>query len=254
MMLVSNRGAANMSRLTFKLKAKNNDPVELSDFGDFSKCLADVIKRIHRARHRDGAPLDLRITELAVGSAICTVSSNSDSLFSDTEQVLNSIRFLERPKLGITTDDLRAIKKLHRPLENKTQMIMVADTPIDERLARGCDYLIAHIPRSLGQVIGKLDGLNIHKANFFRIYPEGSNRGAKGFFPDSKYDAVYKCLGKRVRVEGMIHRDPDDRGIDQITNVTHIEEIAEEDSLPGFQQLIGLFADDPIDFSAGWRK
>ncbi len=151
---------------------------------------------------------------------------------------LGAIRDRRELPIRLTAEDVRSLKKLADPLKSNTTQILVGDIPIDTEFTAGCDLILLNAPRSLGQAIGRLEGLNTHDQYFFRIYPTGTNRGAQCFFAQEKYDEVYANMRKRVRVEGLIHRDPDGIGIDRITEISLIESLPEDSQLPTMASLL----------------
>jgi len=127
---------------------------------------------------------------------------------------------------------LRRFRALADCLASETAFIEIADTVIDEEFRAACDKRILKSPQSYGSAIGRLDGVNVHDRKFFRLYPEGQDRGVECFFAEQLYVKVLEAMRKRVQVQGLIQRDPDGVGIDQIRQVQEVRIIPESKDLP----------------------
>lgn len=246
-----------MSSLNFRLIARDGGSVELADFSDFMEKLNDVLRIVYRSTNAgSGAPPKYEIYRLEVGSACCGVQSSGsggmciDSFVATTE----AIRSKTIPPIRLTSADARNFKKLADTLsKNVASILLNEELPIDSQFVLGCEWLIESSPKSYGEAIGRLESLNLHNAKKFRIYPVGVDRGAECFFPDEMQDRVLSLVTKRVRVSGLIHRDPDGVGIDRITEVRSIDPLLEDTQLPKLRDLIGLFAECPVNIAAGWE-
>lgn len=243
-----------MSILTFKLTDKSGGACDFADLSNFSTRLTDVLRRVHRAEFAAGQLPRYRVARMEIGSALLGVTSEGLSIANFLETVV-SIRKMERPRLPYTGDDIRAFRGLTDPLESHTKTIELNDEiPLDEAFRVACDYLLEHVPKSFGQAIGRNDGLNIHNKKYFRLYPEGVDRGAECYFADDYLDKVKASIGKRIRVEGLIHRNPDGTGLDRITSIRSLEIIPESHELPPLSSLFGMFSGNPVDLCRGWEN
>lgn len=243
-----------MSTLTFKLTDKSNGACDFADLADFSAKLTESLRRVHRTEVAKGKLPRFRIRRLEIGSAVVGLSGDAFSIEGFVETVV-SIRNRQRPRLPFTGDDIRVLRSMADPLDSHTKSIEInGQVPIDDQFRSGCDYLLDHVPKSFGQAIGRNDGLNIHAQKYFRIYPEGVNRGAQCYFPAEFMDTVLGSIGKRVRVEGLIHRNPDGTGVDRITDLRALEVIPESADLPPLSSLFGMFANTSLDLCKGWEN
>ena len=73
-------------------------------------------------------------------------------------------------------------------------------------------------------------------------------------FGDDLYEKVLQNIGKRVRVDGLVHRNADSPTVDRITDVRSIESLPDSNELPSLTSLMGLFQDCPIDVGSGWDE
>lgn len=243
-----------MSVLTFKMTDKSGGACDFADLADFSSRLMEALRRVHRAEFPHGVLPRYRIARLETGSAIVGISCDGGSIASFVATVM-SIRRRERPHLPTTGDDIRALRALTDTLDSQTKSIFLNESlPIDQDFRTACEFLLDHFPKSYGQAIGRNDGVNIHHRKYLRIYPEGIDRGAQCYFPDEYLERVLASIGKRIRVEGLVHRNPDGTGIDRITDVTALEVLPESHELPSLTSLFGMFADNPIDLCKGWES
>ncbi|MGB7328204.1 MAG: hypothetical protein WBD31_25235, partial [Rubripirellula sp.] len=102
-----------------------------------------------------------------------------------------------------------------------------------------------------------LDGLNVHARNFFRLYPEGQDRGVECSFDPSLFKVVHAAVGHRVRVSGLIVRDPNGVTISSVGKVTEVTTLPPASELPPLSSLFGLFKNSPIDrevSKSGWAS
>jgi len=245
-----------MKSLIFKLNGKGGAPVDLEDFSVFSTALQEVLRRTYRSIEPTANLPRYKIQKLEIGSAICECGSDTSGevVFDNVLEAVQAIRHKNTPRFKFTSNDLRAYKKLTGPLASYTESIELSDVPIDQAYREGCEWLLANAPHSVGQSIGRLEGVNIHKQKFFRIYPEGIDRGAECYYPESLHSKVLSSIGKRVCVEGLVHRDPDGIGLDRITKIKEITVLPENDEVPSLMRLFGLFQEQPVDVAAGWGE
>lgn len=244
-----------MGTLNFKLNAKSGKSVDFSDFSDFSGKLNEALRRVHRSLDSSGRIPRYEVYQVEIGSIGCGIQSTGPGaiclkLFAETAE---AIRSKTRPPINMTSADARAFRKLADCLDSHIESIVVnEEIPIDTKFVAGCEWLITSAPKGHGEAIGRLEALNVHNAKSFRIYAEGNDRGAECFFPDDFQSKVLSLVTKRVRVAGLVHRDPDGIGIDRITNIQSIELVPENDELPKLSDLLGLFKDSPVNVAAGW--
>ena len=248
-----------METLSFYLKGKETDAFDFADMAEFTASLSEALRRVHRVIEPGTGKLpryEIAKVELASFSSILRATGSGIIAASAFVASLSAIKYDRPLPLNLSGDDIRAIRELTNTLDSKTAFIEIADILIDKEFRANCDRILASAPKSLGQVVGRIDGLNTHIEGgwYFRLYPTGVNRGAECFFDESDYSKIHKAMRGRVRVEGLIHRNPDGVGIDRITNLTVIEPIPEDNDLPTLRSLFGSFADSPIDISAGWDR
>ena len=246
-----------MTTLDFKMNGKFDGLVELADFSDFAEKLNEALRIVFRSSGTKSGKLpSYEIYRLEIGSACCGVKSIGlgadciESFIATTQAIRNRTS----PPIRLSSSDARQFKKLADTLDRNVESIVINEKlPIDSLFVQGCDWLIASSPRSYGEAIGRLESLNLHKAMKFRIYPEGIDRGAECYFPETLQEKVLALVTKRVKVAGLIHRDPDGVGIDRITEVRSIEPVLEDNHLPSLRDLLGLFEDSPVNIAAGWE-
>ena len=244
--------------LEFTLEGKDDRRADFADTAEFCRSLVDCLRRMHRVDHPGTSKLPrYRIQKLEIGSAVIGLSSDqsTDHAVVLLTQTLSSIRNRRQYDAPLNAEDIRAFRSLSDPLESQTSTIVVADVPIDAVFRESCEWMLAQAPKSLGQAIGRLEGMNVHNRSFFRLYPEGQDKGAECYFADDMYDKVHDAMKKRVQVRGMIHRDPDGVGIDRITQIEDIEVLPETAELPSLTSLFGLFESEPINrqmIGEGW--
>lgn len=241
---------------TLRIHLENGTaPVDFDDFGSFAFTLADVLRRSFRAEYKKVNVIPrFGITEIHAGSVAAEIASTDsfgDRAIDIFIETVGSIRRKERPQFGFSAKDIRTFRKLADPLDSHTKQIHIANLPIDDEFIAGCQWLLNNCPKSYGQTIGRLDGMNIHRARFFRLYPEGNDAGAECYFEPDLLKPVIACIGKRVRVEGLIHWEPSGIGIDRITDIRAFEQIPDE--LPSLIDLFGLYENTPIKVSSEWR-
>lgn len=246
-----------MAVLTYKIDGVDGF-ADFADLAEFSAALTEALRVIHRVEHPGYGPLPrYRVQRLEVGSALVGLGGEIEAAKAIVNLVrsVEQIRNRQRPDLSLDGPAVRALRKLSDPLESSTASIVLNDVPIDSQFRSGCNWLLDNAPKSFGQAIGRLEGLNVHHQNFFRLYPEGQDRGAECYFSESLYGDVYSATKRRVRVEGLIQRDPDGVGVDRITKISRLEILPESDQLPSFESLFGLWKDAPIDaqeLRGGW--
>lgn len=243
-----------MSDLKFEMRGRRNEQVDLYDFSAFVWQLNDCIARIHKSQTQSRSRPRLYVTNLKVGSAVgCIYSQHTCVELCST--VVSQIRSRSPLATRLSGADIRAFKKLADPLDHHTEAILLDDSIlIDRDFVAGCDWILSSSVHCFGELVGRLDGLNIHNHKYFRIYPEGIERGAECFYDSQLHSKVVSCLGKRAKVMGTIHRDPDGIGIDCVTDVVDLDPIPEDHELPSLSSLIGLFKDSPIEIGAGWKE
>lgn len=244
-----------MASLQYKLDGRESDRADFSDFSHFAEHLRGCLKRVHRIR-RPGSGLlpKYEIADLEVGSALVTLQGDPESI-DDLMIAIHRLRNRQLPD-DFTFEDIRAFRKLASPLDHATSAITVGQTPIDDQFVAGCDELIESATEAIGDAIGSLDGLNVHKYNFFRLYPEGQNVGVECTFDSELLEAIQSAFRKRVVVRGVIVRDPNGVTIARIKDVQSVTVLPDAGDLPPISDLFGLFKATPIDFETaadGWK-
>jgi hypothetical protein len=249
---------ADMSELTFKMTAKKGNCVDFGDFTNFADRVHQLLRFTNRAIESTDRSPHFVIQSLEIGSAFCSLgNADAQSGYCMDAFIATAValRNKTRPPIKLTATDIRTFKKLAEPLENLTDTIVLnGSIAIDQQFVEGCEFVIATSPKSFGQAIGRLDGMNIHTAKFFRIYPEGVNQGAPCYYDDDMHEKVVSLIGQKILVEGLIYRDPDGIGIDQIRQISRLDRVKEDDELPKLSDLFGLFKGCPVDVAAGWEK
>jgi len=246
-----------MATLKFEMNGRKGNPVDFEDFGQFSSRLSESVLRVSRILNLANKKPRFEIHSLENGSAICTVyaDGHGGNSLNEFVGVVTALRDKRDLPLRVTSADVRIFKKLAEPLDSHTESILLNDElPIDSKFVAGCEWSLSQSQKSIGQIIGRLDGVNIHSMRFFRVYPEGIDRGAECNYPLELHEKIVSLLGKRVQVEGTIHRDPDGVGIDRVTDVTSVNELAEDNELPSLSDLFGLFKSQPVNVAAGWGE
>ena len=244
-----------MDKLEFYLQGKEQKGYDFADLAVFSTNLTEALRRIHRIYEPGQTRIPrFEIVALELGSYRSTLASSGAGALAIAGLIasIGAIREHQVPKLRLTGDDIRALKQLAEPLERQTSMIRIENIPIDNEFVSGCDSILKNAPKSFGQAIGRIEGMNIHRSNVFRLYPLDANKGTECYFDENMYDKVISYMNKRVRVEGLIHRDPDGIGIDKITQLTVIEKLPENSELPTMSSLFGAFKDTNLDIGSGW--
>lgn len=238
-----------MQNLSFKLIGRSNDLVDFADFAYFTSSLRECLKSVYRVKHPgSGALPKFLIEDLRVGSAAGRIVGHYESVEGLVRAIV-SIRNHRFPK-HFTFEDVRVFRKLGKPLEYSTAAIEVQKLPIDAEFVQACSDLLDSATESLGEAIGSLDGLNVHARNFFRLYPEGQDRGVECTFDPEIFDQVQAALKQRVLVRGKLIRDPNGVTIHRIPHVESIEVMPPADQAPPITELFGLFSKSPINFNS----
>lgn len=245
-----------METLEFYLKGKGSGSCDLADLGAFCVQLNEALKHAHRAKEPGTGKLpkyELTDVEIASFRGFLHAGASGALAIATLVSSLGAIRSGEKLPVPVTSDDIRTFRKLAEPLGSNTEAIIVGNVPIDMKFVAQCDALLAASPKSLGQATGRLEAVSTHSASQFRLYPFNSDRGIVCYFDEQFYDDVIANMRKRVRVSGLVHRNPDGIGIDRVTNITKIEKVPENNELPTLASLFGRFADRPIDVAGGWE-
>lgn len=248
-----------MALLNLRINGLNDPRADFADVAEFCDALTECLRRVYRSRNPGFSALPrYRVQNAGIGSLTLDLAGDEvgEQVAAETVDTVSRIRHRERPSIQLTGDDVRAFRKLARPLESNTKSIEIGDVPIDARFVSGCDFLLSESPKSYGEMVGRLDGMNVHNRNSFRLYPEGETRGAECFFPDELYEKVHSLMRRRVRVAGLIQRDPDGVGVDSISQISSVDPLPEANELPSLQSLIGIFAKQPLSrefLDSGWE-
>ncbi len=238
-----------MARLHFRLEGRSSEFVDFADFTYFSGALRECLRSVYRRRHPgSGALPKFSIADLKIGSTDVDLQGDSQTV-EDLAEAIVSIRHRRFPK-HFTFDDVRAFKKLGKPLEYSTSAIEVQSIPIDNEFVQACNDLLDSASESIGEAIGSLDGLNVHARNVFRLYPEEQDRGVECTFDSALFEEVQAALKQRVIVRGTLIRDPGGVTIHRIPAVKSIEILPTLDQMPPITDLFGLFEETPINFNS----
>lgn len=246
-----------MDKFEFYLKGKEQNGYDFADLAVFATNLTEALRRVHRIYEPRPSKLPrFEIVALELGSYRSVLASGGAGALAILGLItsIGEIRQHQVPKLGLSGDDIRAIKRLADPLNFQTECIRIQDIPIDKVFVDGCETILKNAPKSFGQAIGRIEGMNIHRGKFFRLYPFDVDKSAECYFDDELYSRIINCMGHRVRVEGLLHRDPDGIGIDKITKITAIEKLPENSDLPTMSSLFGAFKDAKLDIGSGWEN
>lgn len=233
---------------------------DFEDFAQFAKAVAESLTVTHRRffPERQKRPR-FNVRDLRVGSAVVTLSPDDQipgDFLDGYVETLASIRAGQLPAGKMSGEDLRSYKKLGSVLDSRTTVAEVGDVEIDDAFLLSCDRLIESSPSSLGQVVGLLQGVNTHRAKFFRIYPEGQDAGAECYLrAPNLFDRMMEMFDKRVRLTGTVRRNPDGTGVDRV-DVTDAELMPGANEVPTLASLAGIWRkDEPMDLRgirAGW--
>jgi len=80
------------------------------------------------------SPIPLyKIQKLEIGSVICECASDTSGevVFNNVLEAVQASRHKKTPRFKLTSNDLRAYKKLTEPLASYTETIELSDVPID---------------------------------------------------------------------------------------------------------------------------
>lgn len=242
-----------MKTLTIKIDGRSG-VADFGDFAAFSNAVAEALTITHRRLYpeRQKRPR-YNVVSLNVGSAMATLApaTNAGNVFESFVETLTDIRVGRVPHGRISSEDVRCYQKLGSVLKSRTDYATVGDVEITEDFVVKCEQLINSAPKSLGQVVGFLQGVNTHRATCFRIYPEGQNFGAECYLKNPEvFDQMMELYDKRIRLTGLVRRNPDGSGVDRI-EVDSVERMPQPGETPKLASLIGIWRDDaPFDLPA----
>jgi len=244
-----------MENLKFRAEGQCG-PVDFDDFSKLTEAICTALERTYRAsKSETGRFPRYEITQIEYGSVDWTVTPVDQA--GVLEEFLSVIHQLFRgslPRIELTGSDIRKFRQIAAPLKSRTKKIQIGDIPINSQFERNCDRLLASAPQSIGTVTGRVEGVNIHKGNFVRVYPEGEDRGIRCYFSNEQYPLLWSVMGKRVRITGLVTRNPTGIGVDSVRDIDDdIVELGEESDLPPLMGLFGLFAKSPTSIGEDWQ-
>lgn len=250
-----------MKKLTIKIEGRGHEPADFSDFASLSQAVAESLLVTHRRLFpKQQKRPRYRIIDLHMGSAVATVApvmDGANEFLNSYQEALSAIRNGVLPEGRVSTEHLRSYKKLAGVLDSHSKRVIIGNVEITGEFAINCDLLIERSPKSLGQVTGFLQGVNTHKRTCFRLYPEGQSYGAECYLcDDSLFQEMLKAFDKRVRLTGLIRRDPDGLGVAYV-EVHSLEVMPEPSEIPTLASLAGIWKDTPLDLDeirASWNE
>lgn len=238
------------------------ESVDFTDLANFAVGLDDCVARLSRAiglRSRSGVRPRFAIKSVRIASFSATLEPK-DLIAAHCVELLPNV--LESLRQGVipdgmkfTGDDIRAFKKLADPLSSQTGTIRVGNIPIDFQYRDNVGKLLSSASQSLGEIVGRLDALNVHQKSTCIIYPESQSHGVKCYFQPELYETVHGLMRRRVRATGKLRRDPNGISIDS-AEINKIERLPEDNELPDPLDLEGILSGGPSleEIREGWHE
>ncbi len=103
------------------------------------------------------------------------------------------------------------------------------------------DEILGSASKAYGTIEGKLLGIDLHGKWDFTIYDEVTNKPIKSYFDEEMYDEVITGIKKRVSAYGLIQYKKN--GEPSRVEVEKFRIFPEDNELPKFKDIIGLFAE-----------
>lgn len=103
------------------------------------------------------------------------------------------------------------------------------------------DEILGTVSEAYGTVEGKLQALKIRGKPNFSIWETLTGKEIKCFFDYEVYNDVISAINKRVLVYGLIHYNK--RGRPLRVEIKKLTEFPDDNDLPKFKDIIGLFKD-----------
>jgi hypothetical protein len=241
-----------LPQLTFALVGTQEyqGDVLFGDFREFCGCFAACLRRVERIV-AGGAVLRYRVSQLKSGSAALTLvpvpgggSAGPDipqtvaDLFQDTVASLEAGGPIE-PRL--TSDDLRAFRKLAEPLDRRLRQVRIGGTRITGRFIANVDRIIGSPLPSEGSVTGRLERVNLHNRNEFALYAPVAGFAVTCAFPEEMFRQVQAALRRNVTVHGALTFRSGTPFPERV-QVRAMEVHPLDEELPSLQSLRGLLA------------
>lgn len=93
----------------------------------------------------------------------------------------------------------------------------------------------------VGSVVGRLEGMNVHRRLEAGLYTEGDDRRVVVTFSEALYDEVHAAVRSRVEASGLLTEDVDGRPIR--LRLRRLERMDADDDLPTLSALFGAAPD-----------
>lgn len=232
-----------------------DETVSFSAFLDAANDVRDILYALGPAvSPEEGGTVEWAITSSSTGSLTLDIAPTNNPVIGSAirhsflEGMGQIERRAERPEL-FSDEMLKKAKHLGGILNREDTARFTISSMEDDREVRVSQHIAANVDtligvryEEIGAVEGRIEGVNLHRGNTFRIYEFLSERGVDCSFADDLADDVIAALKNRSRaiVYGIVRTNG--RGEPVSVRVERIERLRSRDELPSVADIYGIIA------------
>jgi hypothetical protein len=142
-----------------------------------------------------------------------------------------------------TFDALRELRTVGKQYSRVQELVIYTEdqsSVLNRTLLANVEAILGDSTVSLGSLEGRLEGINVHSAPFFRIYDQRFPKGVSCRFVKQRLAKAISALDAIVLVWGKIYRNR--KGVPQQVLVEDFE-VVQPEKLPGIKDVSGMIHD-----------
>ncbi len=238
-----------INRIRLKLDTLEGK-VRLADLLVFLERISGCLSSVDRAVNGRSSNY-YNVSDLQYGSAVIELEERVQekqrkrytvrSAVASFDELLKSTELTARPH-WVSGDVLKKIRLLSDPLPHgSSARVAMKDYSllIDDNFRARVDELLSPDTTTEGQLVGRLDAINMHGRRHAYLYPLYGHQKVVCDFSSQSDDAVVRALQRRVRVTGELSRRSGDPFPYHVV-ARSIELLPLDEDLPTLRSLRGI--------------
>jgi hypothetical protein len=240
-----------IKKITFHLRGSQNDDehLQLRDFIDHLNAIKTVLRDVEEYTAEGTNKVKYKVIDLKHNSP-ATVVLQAESIDA-TAAVVGSMfvdtlhKILQGQDPHLPSSLLNSFKELIPKKERVTEFLISTDdvkVAVTPEIRTHVDKMMGDDVVAIGSVAGKLELLNLHNTQVFRVYTVMGPKWIKCFFPKDLLPDVKLAIGKYINASGEIKYRGRDLEPYEV-RIERIEALDFDETSPTLLDLKGLAPD-----------